>query len=577
MSLTGAINTARSALNAAQIALQVTGNNMANAATPGYSRQVANLTPIPGPRSDPFHVGRGVGVASVERKLDEALRHRLRDGISDEFSSAKRVALMDQLEGILNELSDFDLSTELSGFFNTWSETGSVADTGSVVIQAGQQLANFVRTLRSDLHGLRVQIEGELQGAVNRTNELLGDIATMNKLISSAEVGPSEANTLRDQRDRLIDELASFVDVTTIEDGQGNLDVLVGSAPVVLAGESRGVELIFEEVNGVRTPFVVVARDQERLPVTSGTIGGLIAARDGTIDRAIEDLDTLSAQVVFEVNKLHATGTNESGFTSTSTDLQIPTDDRTLSFNNPNNETFHSLPYRAENGGFYVNIANASTGSTDQVWIDVDLDGLTNAGVPGFADDTTPNQLLAALNAIDGVNASFSSDGRLSVTADPGFSFSFSDDSSGVLGVMGMNSFFVGVDAKSIAVRETLADDPQLLAKGRIVGGQLVENATAIEVARLQEKSLAALGARTPEKFWIDRVQSVSTAASTAKSDADAAQIVRESLEAQNAAVSGVSIDEESINLLTFQRQFQGAAQLITVADEMYQTLLGLL
>ncbi len=577
MSLTGAINTARSALNAAQVAIQVTGNNLANAATPGYSRQVANLVPIPGPRSDPFHVGRGVGVGSVERKLDEALRARLRDGISNEFSSAKRVALMSQLEGIMNELTDFDLSTELSQFFNTWSEIASVEDTGSVVIQAGAQLSNFVRVLREDLHGLRTQIEGELQGAVTRTNDLLGDIAEMNKLIARTEVGPSEANTLRDQRDRLIDELATYVDVTTVEDGQGNLDILVGSAPVVLAGGSRGVDLVFEEVNGVRTPFVVVAADEERLPVTSGTIGGLIEARDGTIDRAIEDLDTLSAQIIFEVNKLHATGTNAEGFRNTSTDLQIPLADRDLSFNNPNNETFASLPFAAENGGFYVNIANDDTGSTDQIWIDVDLDGLTNAGLAGFGDDTTPNDILAALDAIDGINASFSADGRLAVTADPGFNFSFSDDSSGVLGVMGMNSFFVGTDAKTIAVRQTLADDPQLLAAGRIVDGQLVENATAIKVARLQETSLEALGARTPEDFWLDRVQAVSTSASTAQSDADAAQIVRESLEAQNAAVSGVSIDEESINLLTYQRQFQGAAQLITVADEMYQTLLGLL
>ncbi|GJM17893.1 MAG: flagellar hook-associated protein 1 [Phycisphaeraceae bacterium] len=577
MSLTGTIQTARSALNAAQIAIQVAGNNMANAATPGYSRQVANLVPIPGPRSDPFHIGRGVGVGSVERKLDEALRARLRSGISDEFGAAKRVALFNQLEGVLNELTDFDLSTQLNEFFNTWSEIASVQDTQSVVIEAGSELANFVRTMRQDLHGLRTQIGAELTNAVVRADELLDDIASINKLIARTEVGPSEANTLRDQRDRLIDELATFMDVTTIEDGQGNLDVLVGSAPVVLAGNSRGLDLIYEEIDGERVPFVVVESDQERLPVTSGTIGGLISARDGTIDVAIADLDQLSAQIIFEVNKLHATGTNAGGFTVSDTDQQIPLPDRSLAYNDPNNQTFSDLPYAAENGGFYVNIANDSTGSTDQVWVDVDLDGLTATGAQGFADDTTPEDIRAAIDAIDGVNADFSPDGRLSVTADPGFAFSFSDDSSGVLGVMGMNAYFVGTDAKTIAVRPDLINDPKALAAGRIVDGQLVENATSIEVAHLQETAFAALGNRTPAQFWIDRVQNVATAASTANSDAEAAQIVRESLEAQNAAVSGVSIDEESINLLTFQRQFQGAAQLITVADEMYQTLLGIL
>ncbi|MEZ6318171.1 MAG: flagellar hook-associated protein FlgK [Phycisphaerales bacterium] len=577
MSLINALEIARSALTASQVGLQVSGNNMANAATPGYSRQVVLYKGIPGAQADVFRVGRGVGVASVQRKVDEALQRRLWSGISDEFSAAKRTSIFDQLEGIFNELTGYDLSTELGSFFNTWSEVSSVLDSGTVVIQQGSKMAAFIRSMRGDMENLRSQVENELDANVTRANDLLGDIANLNRTITQAEVGGNQASTLRDQRDQLIGELSTLIDVHAVEDAQGNLDVLVGSTPVILAGESRGLD-IERVADGDNLEIrIVVGADREPLPATSGTIGGLLEARDGTIDQAIADLDQLSAQIIFQVNKLHSTGTDGDGLLFADSDLQVPTADRTLAFNDPNNETFSDLPFHAENGGFYVNVTNSATGSTDQVWIDVDLDGLTNAGLAGYDDDTTPEDIRAALDAIDGITATWSPDGRLTVEADTGYSFSFQDDSSSVLGVMGVNAFFTGTSGQDIAVRQSLLDDPQNLMLGRIVDGQFVENGTALQIAGLQDSKLEDLGDRSVLRFWTDRVQGVATKASTAASDAEAAKLVRESLETQNAAVSGVSLDEESVNLLTYQRQFQGAAQLVNIANEMFNTLLSIL
>jgi len=513
----------------------------------------------------------------VQRKVDEALQHRLWSGISDEFSSAKRTAIFDQLEGTLNELTGYDLSTELGTFFNTWSEVSSVLDSGAVAIQQGDKLASFIRSMRGDLENLRSQIEGELDANVSRANDLLDDIASLNRTITQTEVGQTQAGTLRDQRDQLVAELSSLIDVNAIEDDQGNLDILVGSTPVVLAGKSRGLDI--ERVpNGDDLEIqIVVGSDREPLPATSGTIGGLLEARDGTIDKTIADLDTLSAQLIFEVNKLHSTGTDGDGLQFADSALQVPTADRTLAFNDPNNQTFSDLPFHAENGGFYVNITNDATGSTDQVWIDVDLDGLTDAGTAGFGDDTTPEDVRAAIDAIDGVSASWSPDGKLTIEADTGYSFSFEDDSSAALGVMGVNAFFTGTSGQDIAVRQELLDDPQNLMLGRMVDGKFVENGTSLAIAGLQEEKLEGLDNRSVLRFWTDRVQGVATKASTANTDAEAARMVRESLETQNAAVSGVSIDEESINLLTYQRQYQGAAQLVNIASQMFDTLLSIL
>ncbi|MCA9302865.1 MAG: hypothetical protein KC996_01950, partial [Phycisphaerales bacterium] len=96
MSLTSAINIARSALFTSQIGLNVTAQNMANVATPGYARQVAMLQAIRGQVTDPHMIGAGVAVASVRRQIDESLQKRLWNGISNEFSTAQQLNAMNQ-------------------------------------------------------------------------------------------------------------------------------------------------------------------------------------------------------------------------------------------------------------------------------------------------------------------------------------------------------------------------------------------------------------------------------------------------------------------------------------------------
>ena len=576
MSLGSAIQIARSALATSQVGIQIAGNNMANAATPGYTRQVALLQGLPGQRSDPFRIGTGVGVAGVNRQIDEALQRRLWNGISGEHARAQQANILQQLESSLNELTGFDLSSELSGFFNGWSEASRLLESGAVVIEQGDKLAGFIRSLRDDMTRLRRQVETDIDNAVNRADAILDEIATLNATITSAEGGAGTANALRDQRDALASELSTLGDVNVVEDPQGNFDVLVGSTPVVLAGTSRGIAVSRETDGDVETVSVVVEANGDPLPVTGGKIGGLLASRDGAIDRAIAALDTAAAQLIFQVNRLHSTGTDGVGLSTNTADRQVIPGDRTLAFNDPENRTFADLPFSAENGGFYINVTNSSTGASERVFVEVDLDGIDDTGVAGFGDDTTPEDLRAALDGVEGITASWTGDGKLRLDGDTGFTFSFEDDTSGALAVMGVNSFYQGTDAKTIGVRQDLIDSPALLMLGRMEDGAFIENGTALAVAGLQNTELDELGGRSISGSWRDAVQRVGVGTSSAITEADAARVVRESLDAQRGAVSGVSIDEESINLLNYQRQFQAAAQLITAADELLQTLINL-
>lgn len=571
MSINAALHIANSSLIASQIGLQVASNNLANATTPGYTRQIAMLEALRGRTTDPNMIGSGVAVAQVRRQIDQALQERLWNGVADQHGAIQKLSVFDQLESILSEGTEFDTSSQLSSFFNTWSQATTLLDTQSSIVNQGKSLTSFIRNMRSELMSQRTQIEQQIDAQTGHADALFKEIADINRTISQREIGQAQASALRDRRDQIVTELSGLMDVSVNENPEGLYDVFVGSTPVVLGTRSRGVEIHRETVNGMVTVTPRLKDNGAPLAVQSGSLGGLLASRDGAVDATIAKLDDLAAHVIFEVNRLHSTGSNGGGLSSASGTLPIAAAHRNLPINSPANAAFADLPFAASAGGFYVEVANKNTGSSDRVWIEVDLDGIDDNGLPGTGDDTTPEEIRAAIDAIEGLTATFSPDGRLEVQASPGFNFSFDEDSSGVLAVMGVNSFFTGTSARDIDVREGVE-----VMLGRVVDGQFVENANALRIGALAEQSLDALGGHTISKFWGLHAQSVATEAGAARVAADASSIVRESLEAQRAAVSGVSVDEESMNLLTHQRQYQAAAQVVQVAQSMFDVLLSL-
>jgi flagellar hook-associated protein 1 FlgK len=576
MGLTSSLQIGNSALNAAQLAIQVTGNNLANAATPGYSRQVAFLEPNRPDGGGRFQVGTGVRISSIRRQIDEALQARLWSGVSQQAAAQQQSSIMGQIESVLGELGDNDLSSQFSRFFGTWSERANLTQSSAVVIQQGQQLADFIRQMRRELTGQRDQIDRQVGVQVERANGILEKIAQLNGTISTAETSGGQAGSLRDQRDALITELSQYMDVSAVEQENGSVNILVGSTPVVLGSRSRGVELRRQTVGDSIRVSVHVKEDGEGLSIRSGQIGASLADRTATVDRTIGTLDRITSALIFEVNKLHATSTNAQWLTGTSATLGLPAGDRTRALNDPANGVLSGLPFQAVSGGFTVNVKSA-TGATQAVRINIDLDGIDSTGAPGFGDDTSLESIASQLDAIDGVRASIGADGRLKIDAESGFTFALSDDSSGVLGVLGVNAFFTGTDGTDIGVRADLKTTPSNLMVGRLVNGEFVENAGALEIARLQDASLSMLSGQSISRSWLDAAQSLGVQADAAKNRAEAATMVRDSLEAQRAAVSGVSIDEESVNLLIFQRQYQGAARFIATVDEMTRTLISLL
>jgi flagellar hook-associated protein 1 FlgK len=580
MSLAGSLNIGRTALSASQVGIQVTGNNFANASTPGYSRQRVNLSALSPQRWGTFQLGRGVGIDGIQRQIDQSIIDRLNGAIGRQGAAQTSQNFLSQLESVVNDLGDNALSREFDRFYDAWSDLAKSPNADgarSLVITQGSTLAAAIRATRTDIASAQRQIESQLGAASTQADSLLTQIANLNQQISVSESGGGEAGSLRDQRDQAIQQLAGLVDITTVEQPNGSVDVLVGSTPLVQGTRSRGIVLERKAVNATTTEVTVRIRaDNTEVPVTGGVIGGLISQRDGVAKKTIENLDTVASKLIFEVNKLHSTGYSGAGLTEAVGTLVVPAADTTRALNDPLNATFGGLPFKAVNGGFLVTVKNTTTGASETVRVNVDLDGITNAGTPGTADDSSVASIAASLNGVSNLTASVNPDGTLKIGAASGYTFSFSEDSSGALAVMGVNSYFSGKDGTDIDVRASLKAQPRLLSIGRTVGGNPSDNGTALALAGLRDQTFDSLGGATISGAWVEASLNIGAQNAEAASRADAATLVRENLDSQRAAISGVSLDEESINLLNYQRMYQGAARFISVVDELTQTLLAM-
>jgi flagellar hook-associated protein 1 FlgK len=569
MSLIGALNIGRNALAAQQAALQVTTNNISNAGNPDYTRQSSSLVTTGDTLDSSGHfLGNGVTLAGVNRQIDNALEQRLRSAISDSNAANTTQSWISRTESVFNALGSNSVSGQLSQFFNTWSRLASnPQDLGlrQIVLTNGQTVANTFNDVRNQLSGLREDLDNRIQAQAGAADDLASQVADLNSRITVAEggsaaAGAGQANALRDQRDALLKKLSNLVDISTTED-KGNVNVYIGSQPVVLGSVNRGIAAKqgIDASGNVTNSLVIKADGKTTYDVKAGELGGLIAARSSTTDTTSK-LDTLAKSLIFELNKVHSSGQGLAGFskvigTNSVQDANAPLDSAAAGLANP-----------PTNGSFVVTVKSATTGLSTSKLIKIDL-------TSNSPTKTTLNSLAAQINDPN-ISASVAG-GQLTIKSNsPDTTITFSQDSSGVLASLGVNTFFTGHNASDIGINYQISSNPQLLAAAR--NGSTGDNQSALSIASLDTASLGTLGGLTLRQSYDTLVSSVAATTAAAKTTAEGAQTVQQTLEAQRESLSGVSLDEESINLIKQQRAFQGAARIISTVDEMLQTVLNL-
>jgi len=569
--INGALQIGRSAITASQAALAVTGNNMANAATESYSRQTVHLAPtqytevIPGK-----YTGTGVALYEIRRQVDEALNGRLRSAVSDSASNLVQQQAMARVEAAFNELTDQDLSSRLNAFFGAWSNLQNQPQdmaNRNVVLQEGDSLCSFIRELRTELSGIQDDLDSQVRFQVDQANALAEKIAALNEQVVSSEAGRAgSAAALRDQRDDLLKQLSELIDITTREVEGGSVNVFIGNDPLIQYSENRGLSYEErEDANGNMLAQVIFTDNQQAVDMSSGKIHGLITARDDQVGGVISQLDSWSKSLILEVNQLHSLGRSLDGYSSVTAANDVEDLDASLA-----DTSLTDLPWQVSNGVFYINVIDGDGHTTThQIAVSIGMD----------ANDTTLNTLAADINNIDNLTAVIDGANRLQITADSGYTFNFSapadsGDATNVLAVLGINTFFDGSNAYDIGVKSALAASPRMLAAS--ANGLAGNGDVAGNIAQLATSGATSLaGVSLPESFS-SMVGRIATNAKAAQDNYTAADVVVQTLENERQSISGVSIDEEAIKMITFQRAFQGAARYIDIINQMLDEVIAL-
>jgi flagellar hook-associated protein 1 FlgK len=573
MTLLGALNLGRSSLAAQQTGLQVTGNNIANAGTEGYTRQTVRLTPGGPEQIAPGQfLGTGVNVNSIAREANFAVNESLRNAVSDQSSASTLDNLLGRVEATFGALNDNDLSARMTGFFNSFSQlANNVADQAqrSVVIQNGVSIANYLQSLRSQLSAIRTDAQSQVSALVGQANALVQSIASLNKQIAITEGGAGGANTLYDQRDQALTDLAKIIDIKVVDQGGGNLNVLVGSMPVVTGTTTRGIsskQIAAPAPATYMNTQVTFGDNGDELVVSGGKLGALISARDAYLSPAVQTVDTIAAGLINAVNSIHSQGQGLTGFSTLTGTTAVA--DATAPLNAAYATT--NIAFAPKNGTFNLYLKDTTTGQITTKQIAVNLSGT--------GPQTTLGSLAASITAAGGgtVTGTIDAGGHLVVSSSNGnVTFGFGEDSSGTLASLGLNTFFTGTDATNIGVNTLLQANPSMLAAGRNnVAGS---NANALALSLAGSAAVGQLGGKSLTDYYSNYIGALAAHAKNAADDVTAQNTIYDTLYAQQQAISGVSLDEEAINLTKYQRAFQGTARYITVVDEMMQAVLGLL
>ncbi len=312
------LQTALSGLEAAQAAIDTTGQNIANANTPGYSRQrvveternpltIPTLSSITGTGSQ---VGLGVDITTISRIRDQFLDSSYRQQNTQTSGNNTTSTLLGQVQAALDEPSASGLSTALNQFWTAWNGLqNNPSDQGAqqAVLGAGATVVQGLNTLSGELKTIESQVTGQFNTLTNITSGSVAsdadEIAALNVQISHAQTAGLDANSLLDHRDQLIDDLSQYSNVLVTQRTDGMVDVSFGNAATAASGGATDATPL---VSGGSVNLGVNLTDGN-LSGSSGTLGSLLSLYDATtgagkIASYLTQLDGVANQLVTSVN-----------------------------------------------------------------------------------------------------------------------------------------------------------------------------------------------------------------------------------------------------------------------------------
>ena len=448
MSLSSLLSIARTALLTHKRAMEVTAHNVANAQTPGYSRQRLQLHTLEPVRTPEGLIGRGVTAETVSRSRDQFYDAAFRRE-NGSFSRASTLRDgLSQVEDAIGEPSDVGLSASLDRMFHAFSDLANDPSSPAgrdQVVRAGDRLAKQLNQLDLRLATASSDAYSRLQGQTQQANELLKRIADLNRNILAS--GGDAAVDLQDSRDNAIDALSELMTVNVFRHDDGTVSVVGDGASLVDRVNATTLSL-----TGSGSAIALVDAGGATLGSVGGSMGGALEFIDRSVPGIKAQLDQLASSLVAQVNAVHRRGYTAAGATNT--------------------------------------------------------------------DFFDPSRITAG----------------------------------------------------AIKLTDAILNSSAAVAAG---GTNLTGDGTvALQLSQLGSTTVAALGGRTFRDYFSGLAAGVGQSVQGASADADVQQSLVDQADQRRTAVSGVSVDEEMVNLMSQQQAYGAAAKIITIAEEMMKVLL---
>jgi flagellar hook-associated protein 1 FlgK len=333
MGINRLVEIGKSALFTAQQAISVSGHNIANVNTPGFSRQQVTLAENRPENGSPGQIGTGVHAESIRRSFDSFVEQQLlasRERLGEFTASSNALARLEPMFGDANNLG---IGAGLNEFFGALQDVATNPNDLSartVLLSKSTALASRFNQSAADLTSAQEFLDRQVGQTVTDANRLTSQIADLNAKIAYAESSGQQANDLRDQRGVALAGLGELVEVSSIEDATGQLTVFAGRGHV-LVDKERTYQLVTVPDLGnnglLDVHYDAGAGSMTNLTsvIQSGRLKGLLDVRDQTISSLRTSLDTLASEVVTQINQQHRLGfgldgsTNQNVFAPTGT------------------------------------------------------------------------------------------------------------------------------------------------------------------------------------------------------------------------------------------------------------------
>jgi flagellar hook-associated protein 1 len=313
--LSASLNIALQSLLAQQGGIETVSNNIANANTVGYSRQVANLIETPPVQIGNLSFGTGVELSSVTSLRDSILDLRVNQETQQQGQLNAFISDGQQIQGLFNETSGTGLQAPLTAFFTSLSQlSASPSDLTARqgVITAAQNLAGAFNQTSNKLNTIRSNVDLSVSQSVSQINGLTSQIAAVNVQVATALNSGQNAGPFIDQRQQLTNELSNLVDVSSIDAGNGNVTLTTGNgAPLVVSGLSFALTTQPDPTTGLQHIFSQGTDITSK--ITSGQLGGQLQIRDHELPAVQASLDSLAAGLATAVNTQNRVGFDLNG------------------------------------------------------------------------------------------------------------------------------------------------------------------------------------------------------------------------------------------------------------------------